>query len=333
VGDEGFVAKPIGAGPYKLVDYQRGSRIVLEAFDKYWGGAPSVKRAVFQILPEPSTRVAAVEAGRVDVATQLPFREAMRLQARGDLTVKIYPQAEIYMIQIPSYVETFQNANLRKALYFAIDKQALSKAFFNGQAKPLDVLALPKSVSDVPNFSLPHDKQRSIALLKAEGFGPGNRPKITLLCTNGTFPNDYEISRAIAAMWSAVGFDAIVEETTVAKYLELNHSAKLPGPMFYSWANPTGDPENDIGRILDPNLRFSAWKEPSLADRIAKLLSMKLSEERIEGYRSIAREASENAWSIPLLQTVGNTVSRKQVDVPTYAAGYILPAEITRKPG
>jgi len=179
---------------------------------------------------------------------------------------------------------------------------------------------------------MPCRARRAIALLKEEGFGPSNRPKITLLSTNGTFPNDYEMSRAIAAMWSAAGFDATVEETTVAKYLELNHSAKLPGPMFYSWANPTGDPENDIGRILDPSARFSAWKEPSLRDRVAKLLAMKLSEERAEGYRSIAREASENAWSIPLLQTVGNIVSRKQLDVPSYAAGYILPAEMTRKP-
>ena len=332
MGDDGFVSKPIGAGPYRLVEYQRGSRIVLEAFDKYWRGAPSIKRAVFQILPEPSTRVAAVEAGRVDVAVQLPFREAVRLQKKNDLAVKIYPQAELYMIQIPSYVPTFQNGNVRKALHFAIDKRALSKAFFNSLAKPLDVLALPNSPADIPDFSVPYDRPAAIELLKAEGFTAKNPLSIRFLCTNGTFPNDYEISRAIAAMWRAVGVDATIEETTLAKYIELNHSAKLPGPMFYSWANPTGDPENDIGRILNPRLRFSAWKDPSLDERIAKLLAMKLSNERIEGYRSLAREASENSWSIPLLQTVGNIVSKKDIDVPGYAAGYILPAEITRKP-
>ena len=93
VGDEGFLAKPIGAGPYKLVDYQRGSRMVMEAFDKYWGGVPAIKSVTFQVLPEASTRVAAIESGRVDVAIQLPFREAVRLQKNPQLSVNLFPQA------------------------------------------------------------------------------------------------------------------------------------------------------------------------------------------------------------------------------------------------
>ena len=91
VGDEGFLAKPIGAGPYKLVDYQRGSRIVLEAFANYWGGAPSIKNVTFEALPEASTRVAAIEAGRVDVAVQLPIREAVRLRSQAGAFSQSFP--------------------------------------------------------------------------------------------------------------------------------------------------------------------------------------------------------------------------------------------------
>ena len=63
VGPEGFNAKPIGAGPYRMVEHQRGSRIVLEAFDKYWGGAPPIRQVTFEIAPEASARVALVESG------------------------------------------------------------------------------------------------------------------------------------------------------------------------------------------------------------------------------------------------------------------------------
>src|SRR5215475_5214637 len=63
VGPEGFNAKPIGAGPYRMVEHQRGSRIVLEAFDKYWGGAPPIGKVIFEIAPEAATRVALVESG------------------------------------------------------------------------------------------------------------------------------------------------------------------------------------------------------------------------------------------------------------------------------
>ena len=331
VGDEGFVAKPIGAGPYKLVDYQRGSRIVLEAFDKYWGGAPSIKNVTFQALPEASTRVAAIESGRVDVAVQLPFREAVRLQSKPELSVNLFPQAEIYMLQIPSYVDAYQNKDVRNALHMAIDKAALAKAFFNNVAKPLQVLATPGSSGDVPGFTVPFDRKRATETMEKAGFTKAKPFQMTFLTTNGTFPNDYEMAQAIAAMWRQIGVDVKIEETTVAKYLELNHSSKLPGIMLYSWANATGDPENYSGRILNPALRFSAWKEPANGERIAKLFAMKLGEERLEGYRSLNKDASENSWSIPLLQPAANIVTKKTVDLPSYSQGYVLPAEAKRK--
>lgn len=330
VGDEGFLAKPVGAGPYKVADYQRGSRIVLEAHDKYWGGAPAIKSVTFQILGEASTRVAAIEAGRVDVAVQLPFREAVRLQGKPDLKVAIYPQAEIYMLQIPSYVDTYQNKDVRTALHMAIDKAALAKAFFNNIAKPLQVLATPGSAGDVPGYTFPFDRKRATETLQKAGFSKAKPLQMTFCTTNGTNPNDYEIAQAIAAMWRQIGVDVKLEEITIAKYLELNHAAKLPGIMFYSWVNATGDPENYSGRILNPALRFSAWKEPANKERIAKLFAMKLGDARLEEYRKLNRDASDNSWSIPLLQTVGNIVTKKNVSMPTYSQGYILPAEAKR---
>lgn len=330
VGDEGFLAKPIGAGPYKLVDYQRGSRIVLEGHDKYWGGAPAIKSVTFQVLPEPSTRVAAIESGRVDIAIQLPFREAVRLEKNPQLSVKLYPQAEIYMMQIPSYVDVYQNKDVRTALHMAIDKTALAKAFFNNVTKPLQVLATPGSSGDVPGFTFPFDRKKAADTLVKAGFTKEKPLQITFCTTNGTFPNDYEIAQAIAQMWKQIGVDVKIEEITVAKYLELNHAGKLPGIMLYSWANATGDPENYTGRILNPHLRFSAWKEESLKDRIPKLFATKLGEPRLAEYRAINKEASENSWSIPLLQPVANMVTKKNVSIPTYSQGYVLPAEAKR---
>lgn len=330
VGDEGFLAKPIGAGPYKLVDYQRGSRMVMEAFDKYWGGVPAIKSVTFQVLPEASTRVAAIESGRVDIAVQLPFREAVRLEKNAQLKVDMFPQAEIYMLQIPSYVDTYQNKDVRTALHMAIDKAALAKAFFNNLAKPLQVLATPGSSGDVPGYTFPFDRKKAAETLEKAGFSKAKPLQMTFCTTNGTFPNDYEMSQAIAAMWRQIGVDVKLEEMTVAKYLELNHSAKLPGIMLYSWANATGDPENYSGRILNPALRFSAWKEPANGERIAKLFAMKLGDERLAAYRALNKDASDNSWSIPLLQPVANMVTKKTVSIPTYSQLYVLPAEAKR---
>lgn len=331
VGPEGFVAKPVGAGPYRVVDYQRGSRIVLEAFDKYWGGVPAIKKVTFEIVPEPAARVAAIESGRADIATQIPLREVTRLNGRGGLVGKAYPFSEVYMMQIPSYVDVFKDDNVRTAMHLSIDKAALSRAFYGNVAQPLHVIAPQNTPGFVPGFAVQFDRQAAIAALAKSGFSPQKPVKVKLLTTNGTFPNDYEVARAIAGMWKQVGIDAEIEEITVAKYLELNHTAKLTGVMLYSWANATGDPENYTGRILDPNLRFSAWKSEEAGKQVQALLVETDNAKRMEGYRRLNREASEKTWTLPLLQGVASIVHKGDVDVKLYEAGYILPAEYSRK--
>jgi len=331
VGEAGFQKQPIGAGPYKLVDYQRGSRITLEAFDKYWQGEPDIKRVIFEIVPDSSARVAAVESGRVDVSAQIPVREVARLEKNPKLEAKVYPYSEIYILQIPSYVDTFQSVHLRRAMQMAIDKQGLSRAFYNNVAKPISLLATKDSPGDVAGFDTPFDRDKAIEELAKAGYSKDKPLKIRLFSSNNTFPSDYDMARAIAQMWSQIGVETTVEEITVAKYLELSHSSKLDGVMLYSWANATGDPEIFTGRILDPRMRFSTWKEPELGDEFDRLNTQMDEEKRLEGYRQLNIKAAENAWSIPVLQSVSTIVHNKDLNVPTYQTGYILPQEYSWK--
>jgi peptide/nickel transport system substrate-binding protein len=80
VGTEGFIAHPIGSGPFMFVEGQLDDQIVMERFADYWGGAPDlepvgpacVERVIFRIIPEASTRAAALLAGEVDVIQNVP---------------------------------------------------------------------------------------------------------------------------------------------------------------------------------------------------------------------------------------------------------------------
>lgn len=331
VGPQGFLEKPVGAGPYRVVEYQRGSRIVLEAFDRYWRGVAPIRRVTIEIVTDPSARVAALESGRVDVALQVPVREINRLARVPGLSASVYPYDEIYILQMPSYTPEFRDLPVRRAMQLAIDKKGLSRAFYAGVAEPISVLASKGSPGDVPGFELPFSREQAIEELAKAGYGPDKPLAIKLFSTNGTFPSDYEMARAIAQMWTRVGITTTVEEVTVAKYLELSHSSKLTGVMLYSWANATADPENFAGRILDPRLRFSTWKAPELADRIDALVVETDEAKRMEGYRALNRSASENAWSLPVLQAVSTIAHKKNLNVVTHKTGYVLAREFSWK--
>jgi peptide/nickel transport system substrate-binding protein len=62
-----FAARPVGTGPYKFVSWQRNSRITLEANPDYWKGRPRLSQVVFNIIPDNTTRAAALESGDVDL--------------------------------------------------------------------------------------------------------------------------------------------------------------------------------------------------------------------------------------------------------------------------
>jgi len=126
---------------------------------------------------------------------------------------------------------------------------------------------------------------------------------------------------------SQIGVQTTVEEITVAKYLELSHSSKLTGVMLYSWANATGDPEIFTGRILDPRLRFSTWKEERLAGTLDELNRQMDEDKRVAGYQALNREAAEQAWSLPVLQSISTIAYKKGLKLNTYQTGYILPQE------
>ena len=88
VGDEGFKKAPVGAGPYKFVSFTPGVELVLEAFDQYWRKTPSVKRLVFKVIPDESTRLAALKRGEVDIAYSIRGALAQELQRTPGLVAQ-----------------------------------------------------------------------------------------------------------------------------------------------------------------------------------------------------------------------------------------------------
>ena len=325
VGHDGFVAKPIGSGPYKLASYQQNSRIVLEANNTYWGGRPAFPRVTFEILQDVSSRTAAIESRRVGLAAELPVREAQRLGADPALSASIEPFTDIYVLQIAN-TGAFTDKRVRLAAHHAIDKVAISRALFGNVAKPISVPAAHGTPGYPERYEFPFDPAKATGLLKDAGFSPDKPATVTLYTTNGTFPGDYDMSRVIAQAWSRVGIKANVEVIEFVQYQERLRAGTLPEATMYRWGNMTGDPELYSGYLLNPKFPFAAWKSDDVSAKLDPLfIEMDLAK-RYAGYQEFAVFAVENGYTIPLLQGVTNAVYRKSVHFVPYANGWIIPS-------
>src|SRR5438128_8337067 len=96
-----YKTKPIGAGPYKVVEFRADDRIVLEAFDQWHGGAPKIKHVIVRIIPDATTRVLELRRGTINFeVNEIPFENVAEFDGKSDFKVVRSPGSVYQYIAI-----------------------------------------------------------------------------------------------------------------------------------------------------------------------------------------------------------------------------------------
>jgi len=138
VGDDAFKKAPIGAGPYKFVSFTPGVELVMEAFEGYWRKTPNVKRLVFKVVSDESTRLAALKRGEIDVVYSIRGELAEELQRTPGLTLKptvIQAPQWISMLDQWDPKSPWHDRRVRLAANLAIDRPAINQAITLGHSR------------------------------------------------------------------------------------------------------------------------------------------------------------------------------------------------------
>jgi len=324
VGRDGFAKAPVGSGPYRLADYQRDVHIVLEAVPGYWQGPARIERVVFRITKDATARAAAVQAGQADVTMNLSVREAERLGALPGLAAHLDPTTGVVLLQLVNQ-GVFQDRNVRLAMHHALDKQAISKALFNGHATAIWVPAGPGMPGYVPDFAISHDPQRARELLAQSGHGPDKPVRFPFYTTRGTFPSDFDIARVIVQMWRQVGLEADLQVLDGPTMYDYQRNGKFDGPVLKPFNPAGGDPGTYSGYMLDPAMSFSIWKGEDIPPRLYPLMAEPDQDKRIAGFREFDRWQVEQGYSIPLFLGLTTIVARRSVGFKPYRSGVLMP--------
>ena len=138
VGPDGFKKAPIGAGPYKFVSFTPGVELVMEAYEKYWRKIPSVKRITFKVIPDVTTRLAALKGGEVDIVYAINGELAQEVKATPGLTLKpVYPPGPFWLYFPEQWdpKSPWHDVRVRRAANLAIDRKSINDALTLGYSK------------------------------------------------------------------------------------------------------------------------------------------------------------------------------------------------------
>lgn len=139
--EETRTAAPIGAGPFKFVEWTPDQRVVMDAFPDYWQGAPGVDRIIWRTIPEESTRVAELLSGSVDMIYPVSPDFVQQLRS-ANVKLEIVPGSSMIMLQMNVREGSpFADVEVRRAMNEAIDKDAIVEHIYQGLALPAEQVA------------------------------------------------------------------------------------------------------------------------------------------------------------------------------------------------
>ena len=229
--DEGhdFNAEPIGAGPYKLVEWKRGDSIEFEAFEDFFLGAPKIKHMTWKIIPEGSSRTIALEAGEIDFIIEVEAMDADRLKENSDLKVISFEHTSHNWLMLNNEVPGLDNQDVRHAINSAIDKESVVTVAYNGLATP-SWTATPSNFAGTTDENADtYDVEKAKEYLDASGVDPASI-KFSIICSDDTKKRAGEV---IQANLKEIGINCEIESMDLATYLsataEGDYTASIGG--------------------------------------------------------------------------------------------------------
>jgi peptide/nickel transport system substrate-binding protein len=303
ISKEDLAVKPNGTGPFRLVEWTKNERLVLEANDSYWRGVPKVKRITVRPILEDAARIAALQAGEVDLITPIPHARIEELKRNDKLVIKTIPSPRIFHVTIDVRKPPFDNIKVRQALNYAVDVDAILKSIYFGYGTRLATVVDKAAVGYDPSIeAYPYDPNKAKQLLAEAGYPNGFETEFDSF--TGSIADHSKAGEAIAGYLQKVG---LTIKHTVFEFGAFGprRVANQTSPLFiYSIGDTYFEPSWIIRWLTQGNLGMF-YKNQQLDALLTKAEATDDVAERKNIYTDIQRLLKDEAPFIFLFQADG----------------------------
>lgn len=291
-----FGEKPAGTGPYELVSWDRGEKIVLQRNPDYWGEAPEIDQVSYRFISEPGTRLSGLMAGEVDLITNLLPEFVPSVPKFGAAQ-----GLETSVIVLSTDNPATQDARVRTALNLAIDRQALADSLFGGFAVPArGQVVNPKAFGfNEALQAYPYDPEQARALI-AEAGAEGTT--VTLVGEAGRWLKDRETIEAVAAYWGEIGINVDIKIYEFGEYLnQLFDKNRRPDAIFVQNSDELLDADRPMTSMYEAGASYASNSDMEMAEAVRAARVETDVAKRAALYASVTQKAYDEAYLVPLL--------------------------------
>lgn len=291
-----FNQNPVGAGPYKLTEWNQGQSIILEKFDDFYLGSPNIDKVIFKIVEDTDARALQLESGELDFA-QITPKAMEKFEGKDGYSVYEMKTSDYRGIMYNFNAKLFkENRELPAALSYAIDRDAIIKSVLLGHGK---VAYSPLQMSSYNNESVQqyiYDPEKAQAELESAGWKKGadgiyekNGTKLafTINCSQGDQVR-IDMANICAQNFKEIGVDVTVEVPSEIDWA--NQDAYLIG-----WGSPF-DPDDHTYKVFgtDKGANYSSYSNTQVDAILKQARETQNEDARMQLYQDFQTELAQD---------------------------------------
>jgi peptide/nickel transport system substrate-binding protein len=234
---EGLKHNPVGTGPYKFSNWRAGDRVTLVRNDEYFMEPAQFEKLIIRNIPEASNRTIALETGEVDLSLSVSAIDEETIKNHPKLKLLTKPSISYTYVGMNNKKEIFQNEKVRKAVNYAIDKQAIVDVVLNGSGKVTNSPIAPAVfgfTDKTKNYE--YNLEKAKELMKEAGYEKGFKANIYSLGGEA----DRQTAEIIQANLKEIGIDLAINVVENSAYWDQTDKG-MHDLFLGSWGCVTGD--------------------------------------------------------------------------------------------
>jgi peptide/nickel transport system substrate-binding protein len=298
IGTDEFKNKPVGLGPYRVVDFKPGLELVLEAYTDYWRKTPLTKRLIFKSVPEATTRLAMLKRQEADVAYAIygPLAEEAQLDKTLKLEAPLGGTAWGIFLDMNDPKSPWHDKRVRLAANHAVNLKLINEAETLGYSKIMGGI-----IPETYEFALPlepygYDPKKAKALLAEAGYPNG--------FDAGEFSTDAVYTGMIEGVvndWAAIGIRAKLQPRERAAMQAAQREKTVKNLTRYG----SGAPGNAATRVeaFMYSKGVSSWiKDPEIDQWFTQQSQERDRKKREALLHKIQQKVYDEAYLLPIWQ-------------------------------
>ncbi|MDQ3422478.1 MAG: ABC transporter substrate-binding protein [Actinomycetota bacterium] len=221
---------PICSGPFKVTEYSPQEQLVVERNEEYHGKAPKLDKITFRFFPDDTTRLLALQAGKVDLVTDVPQGVLSTIEGRPGTTIEQSPVGNVTLMYVArrdaaGTPKLLDDVRLRRAVAASMDTKSFVEGLLDGNAEQVTTVAPPAILGDFADMvkGVPFDRAEAGRLLDEAGWtrqGDGIRTKdgqpLELAIIFARI--DLNVAEFVQAQLREVGIDGRIKQLDAGAY-------------------------------------------------------------------------------------------------------------------